>query len=390
MWSGTYVSRGWRRQSLLPHARRLAAVSSPTARPRSAWHAGAGRACSPGSIPSASGSWRKRSPTSRNMLKPRTRWSIWTVGGEIWYSRSEMTGPGSTRMPWWARTAIGVCSGCASVPTESARRSFSAAGPGRERCSRLSCPTDAGYGFAYSERLAERRIAPCRRSGTPFAMATTGRVADLDRGAVPPIRVLAVDDHPMYRAGLTAVLSLHADLDLVAEAGDGARAVELFRTHRPDVTLMDLRMPVMGGAEAIEAITAAFPDAKIIALTTYQGDTDIHRALEAGARGYLLKDVLRNEVADAIRTVYRDGWVLPSAVAQRLARFTPRIELTDRELEVLRLMAKGLRNKNIADAIGRTEGTVKVHVGHVLQKLDVDDRTEAVIVALQRGIIHLD
>ncbi len=221
-------------------------------------------------------------------------------------------------------------------------------------------------------------------------MAATGRVADLDRGAVRPIRVLAVDDHPMYRAGLTAVLSLHADLELVAEAGDGARAVELFRTHRPDVTLMDLRMPVMGGAEAIETITAEFLDAKIIALTTYQGDTDIHRALEAGARGYLLKDVLRNEVADAIRTVYRDGWVLPGVVAQRLAKFTPRIELTDRELEVLRLMAKGLRNKNIADAIGRTEGTVKIHVGHVLQKLDVNDRTEAVVVALQRGIIHLD
>jgi DNA-binding NarL/FixJ family response regulator len=221
-------------------------------------------------------------------------------------------------------------------------------------------------------------------------MAAIGRVADLDRGAVPQIRVLAVDDHPMYRAGLTAVLSLHADLEVVAEAGDGARAVELFRTHRPDVTLMDLRMPVMGGADAIETITVEFPDAKIIALTTYQGDTDIHRALEAGARGYLLKDVLRNEVADAIRTVYRDGWVLPSAVAQRLAKFTPRIELTDRELEVLRLVAKGLRNKNIADAIGRTEGTVKVHVQHVLQKLDVNDRTEAVVVALQRGIIHLD
>jgi two-component system, NarL family, response regulator len=221
-------------------------------------------------------------------------------------------------------------------------------------------------------------------------MAAIGRVVDVDRGAVPRIRVLAVDDHPMYRAGLTAVLSLHADLELVAEAADGARAVELFRTHRPDVTLMDLRMPVMGGAEAIETITAAFPDAKVIALTTYQGDTDIHRALEAGARGYLLKDVLRNEVADAIRTVYRDGWVLPSAVAQRLAKFTPRIELTDRELEVLGLLAKGLRNKNIADAIGRTEGTVKVHVQHVLEKLDVNDRTEAVVVALQRGIIHLD
>src|SRR6266853_1879890 len=358
MWSGTYASRGRRRQSLLRHARRLAAASSPTALPHYAWHSGAGRACARGSIPSASGSWRRLSPTSGNMLKQRTRWSIWTTAGESWSSPSGMTGPGSTRMPWWGRTAIGVCSGCASVPTESARRSFSAASPGRERCSRLLCPTDAGYGLVCSERLAERRIASGQRSGTPFAMAATGGVADLDRGAVRPIRVLAVDDHPMYRAGLTAVLSLHADLELVAEA--------------------------------VETITAEFPDAKIIALTTYQGDTDIHRALEAGARGYLLKDVLRNEVADAIRTVCRDGWVLPGAIAQRLAKFTPRIELTDRELEVLRLMAKGLRNKNIANAIGRTEGTVKVHVGHVLQKLDVNDRTEAVVVALQRGIIHLD
>src|SRR5260370_7388268 len=140
--------------------------------------------------------------------------------------------------------------------------------------------------------------------------------------------------------------------------------------HRADVTLMDLRMPVLGGAEAIEAITAEFPDAKIIALTGYQGDTDIHRALEAGARGYLLKDVLRNEVADAIRTVYRDGRVLPSAVAQRLAKFTPRIELTDRELEVLRLVAKGLRNKNLADPIAITDGPLTLHLKPSPHKLD--------------------
>jgi len=204
------------------------------------------------------------------------------------------------------------------------------------------------------------------------------------------IRVLAVDDHPIYRDGLAAVLALHPDLALVAEAGDGASALEAYRAHRPDVTLMDLSMPVMGGAEAIARIVAEFPAARIIALTTFQGDTDIHRALEAGARGYLLKDVLRNEVADAIRTVWRQGWILPDAVARRLAEYVPRVELTNRELDILRLMATGLRNKEIAAKIHRTEATVKVHVLHVLSKLRAQDRTEAVVTALKRGIIRLD
>jgi len=200
---------------------------------------------------------------------------------------------------------------------------------------------------------------------------------------------MIVDDHPIYRDGLAALLSVHPDLSLVAEAGNGALAIELFQMHRPDVTLMDLSMPVLTGSDAIAAITAEFPKARIIALTTYQGDADIHRALEAGARGYLLKDALRHEVADAIRTVFKDGWVLPNTVAQRLAQFTPRVDLTEREVEVLRLVAQGMRNKEIADSIGRTEATVKVHVLHILQKLGVNDRTEAVTVALTRGIIHL-
>lgn len=209
-------------------------------------------------------------------------------------------------------------------------------------------------------------------------------------GKTQRIRVLAVDDHPIYRDGLAAVLALHSDLELVAEAGDGASALEAYRTHQPDVTLMDLSMPVMGGVEAITKIVEEFPTARIIALTTFQGDTDIHRALEAGARGYLLKDVLRNEVADAIRAVWRQGWILPDAVARRLAQYVPRVELTDRELEVLQLMATGLRNKEIAARIHRTEATVKVHVLHVLSKLQAQDRTEAVVTALKRGIIHLD
>ncbi|MEW5916929.1 MAG: response regulator transcription factor [Gemmatimonadota bacterium] len=204
------------------------------------------------------------------------------------------------------------------------------------------------------------------------------------------IRVMTVDDHPIFRDGLAALLNYYSDFKLVAEAADGAQAVEFFRAHRPDVTLMDLSLPIMGGAKATEIITAEFPDARIIALTTYEGDVDIHRALQAGARGYLIKDALRNQIADAIRSVHRGGRVVPPDVAQKLAEFTPRIELTDRELEVLELMAKGLSNRAIADAIGRTEATVKVHVMHILSKLSVDDRTSAVTVALKRGIIHMD
>ena len=204
-----------------------------------------------------------------------------------------------------------------------------------------------------------------------------------------PIRVMTVDDHPLFRGGLAALLAAYPDLKLVAEAGNGRQAIELFRVHRPDVTLMDLGMPVMGGAEAIGHIIAEFPDARIIALTSWDGDRDIHRALDAGARGYLLKDMVSDQVTDAIRSVHRGGRVLPPAVAQRLAEFTPRIDLTDRELEVLTHMAQGKSNKEIAVALGRTEATVKVHVLHILQKLDAGDRTEAVTIGLKRGLIHL-
>src|SRR5258708_4381642 len=222
-------------------------------------------------------------------------------------------------------------------------------------------------------------------------MASSGRGTNLVRGhkTGASITVMTVDDHPLYRDGLAALLAVHPDLELVAEAGDGAQAVELFRVHRPDITLMDLSMPTMSGVVAIERITAEFPNARIIALTTYEGDADIHRALKAGARGYLLKDVVRHEVAHAIRSVHNGERVLPAAVAQRLAEFTPRVELTEREHEVLTLMAKGMSNRAIAEAIGRTEATVKVHVLHILEKLDVEDRTKAVTVALKRGMIHL-
>lgn len=204
-----------------------------------------------------------------------------------------------------------------------------------------------------------------------------------------PIRVMTVDDHPLFRDGLAALLATQPDMELVGEAEDGSQAIVKFADVRPDVTLMDLSMPIMGGAEATRRIVGAHPHARVIVLTTYEGDADIHRALEAGARGYLLKDAVRRDVADAIRAVHRGGRMLPLPVAQRLAEFTPRTELTRRELEVLELMARGMTNRDIAEALFRTEATIKVHVHHILAKLGVDDRTEAVVVALQRGIIHL-
>ena len=204
------------------------------------------------------------------------------------------------------------------------------------------------------------------------------------------IRVLVADDHPVVRTGLSAVIIEQGDLELVAEAENGERAVALFREHRPDVVLMDLRMPVMDGVEAIRTITAEFPAARILALTTYEGDADIRRALEAGARGYLLKDMLLTEVISAVRAVRRGERVIPAAVATRLAEFPERSELSERELEVLQLVARGLSNKEVARAIGRTDETVKIHLKNIFVKLDVADRTEAVTVALTRGLIHLD
>ncbi len=204
------------------------------------------------------------------------------------------------------------------------------------------------------------------------------------------IRVIAADDHPLIRAGIEAVVCAEPGMRFIAEASSGEEVVELFRRHRPDVVLMDLRMPGMGGVEATRAIVAEFPDARVVALTTYDGDEDIFRALEAGARGYVLKDMLRSEVPNAIRSVCAGRRAIPPEVAERLAEYTPRVALTDRELEVLRLMARGMSNPQIGRALVRTEGTIKVHVKHILEKLDTDDRTAAVMIALERGILHLD
>jgi two-component system, NarL family, response regulator len=205
-----------------------------------------------------------------------------------------------------------------------------------------------------------------------------------------PIRVLTADDHPVVRTGIAALIGNEPDMTVVAEAADGADAIEMYEAHRPDVVLMDLRMPHVDGVSAIRAIVAANPEARVVALTSYEGDADIYRALDAGACAYLIKDMLGEEMIGAIRQAADGKRVIPAAVASKLAEFTPRIDLTQREVEVLRLAARGLRNRDIARVIGRTEETVKVHLKHVMAKLDVSDRTEAVTVALQRGIIHLD
>jgi two-component system, NarL family, response regulator len=204
------------------------------------------------------------------------------------------------------------------------------------------------------------------------------------------IRILIADDHAVMRAGIAAMLAFEDDITIAGEASDGAEAIAQYETLRPDVVLMDLRMPKLDGISAIREIMLAHPDAHILALTTFDGDTDIFRALSAGARGYLVKDILGDALIGAIRDAAAGRKVIPPSVAKTLAEFTPRVDLTAREVEILRLVSKGLRNKEIARVIGRADGTVKVHLKNILEKLGVEDRTEAVTLALQRGIIHLD
>jgi two-component system NarL family response regulator len=204
------------------------------------------------------------------------------------------------------------------------------------------------------------------------------------------IRILVVDDHFVVRMGVTTLVNAQDDMTVVGEAANGKQGVELFRSCRPDVTLMDLRMPEMNGVAAITAIRAEFPDARIIVLSTYDGDEDIYRAFQAGARAYLLKDMHHDELVNAIRAVHQGQRFIPPAIANRLAERMPRSELTARELDVLRLIVKGMSNKEIASALRITEGTVKIHVNNLLAKLGVSDRTKAATTALQRGIVYLE
>ncbi|MET0555371.1 MAG: response regulator transcription factor [Vicinamibacteria bacterium] len=203
------------------------------------------------------------------------------------------------------------------------------------------------------------------------------------------IRLLTVDDHPLMREGIAAVVASQADLQLVAAAGSGREALLSFREHRPDVTLMDLRLPDMSGIDALSAIRAEFPDARVVILTTFEGDVEIQRALSAGARGYLLKSMPPREMVEAIRQVHAGRKRIPPQVAAHIAEHLGEERLTAREIEVLQRLAGGNRNKDIAEQLFISEETVKVHVKHLMDKLGASDRTQAVAIALRRGIIQL-
>lgn len=203
------------------------------------------------------------------------------------------------------------------------------------------------------------------------------------------IRVLTVDDHPLIREGIAALISAQKDMQLAGEASTASEAIQKVRRIVPDVILMDLRLPDMSGIDALIAIRSEFPDARVIMLTTFDGDVDIQRALQAGARGYLLKGMPPAELIEGIREVHAGRKRIPPAVAARLAEHVHEEPLTARELEVLQRLAAGGRNRDIADQLSVAEETVKVHVKHVMEKLGAKDRTEAVAIALRRGIIHL-
>jgi DNA-binding NarL/FixJ family response regulator len=208
-------------------------------------------------------------------------------------------------------------------------------------------------------------------------------------GNLTPIRVLCVDDHPLLREGITALLASQPDMTLVGEASNGREAIELFRLHRPDITLMDLQMPEMNGVDAMIAICQEFPGARIIVLTTYTGDVQVLRALKAGARAYLLKGLLRKELLETIRLVHAGQKRMPLEVATELAEHATDDALSLREIEVLRLVSGGNANKEIAAQLSITEETVKGHIKNILAKLGANDRTHAVTIGLKRGIIDL-
>jgi DNA-binding NarL/FixJ family response regulator len=222
--------------------------------------------------------------------------------------------------------------------------------------------------------------------GLRFSASDVSKIMDM---APRQIRILAVDDHPIFRGGITSLLADYSDMQLVAEASSGLEAVRKFRTHKPDITLMDLQMPEMNGLDAIISIRGEFPDAKIIVLTTYSGDVQVLRALRAGAHAYLLKNTLHKELVDTIRAVYAGKKTLSPEATFELAEHATDDALTQGEVEVLRLIAAGNANKQIADLLSVTEDTVKGRVKNILSKLNANDRTHAATIGLKRGIIEL-
>jgi len=204
-----------------------------------------------------------------------------------------------------------------------------------------------------------------------------------------PIRILSVEDHPVFREGLSTIVGSQPDMLLVAQASNGVEALEEFRRHRPDITLMDLRLPGTNGIDTLIAIRGEFPRARVIILTTSDGDGDIQRALRAGASGYILKSMPKNEMLSVIRSVHAGNRHVPPAVAARLAEHLGEEDLTDRELEVLRLIRDGYRNKQIADQLSIAETTVNFHIKNLVDKLGANDRTHAVTIALRRGLLQV-
>jgi DNA-binding NarL/FixJ family response regulator len=204
-----------------------------------------------------------------------------------------------------------------------------------------------------------------------------------------PIRVFSVDDHPLLREGIAALVNSQTDMTLVAEASSGAEAIQIFKQQQPDVTLLDLRLPDMSGIDVLIAIRSEFPEARIIMLTTFEGDVEIQRALKAGARGYLLKNMPPSELLDVIRQVHAGKKRIPPEIASQLLEHMSDQVLTEREIEVLREVANGNRNREIAGRLSISEETVKVHIKHIMEKLGASDRTQAVAIGLRRGIIKL-
>jgi len=203
------------------------------------------------------------------------------------------------------------------------------------------------------------------------------------------IRVLVVEDHPITRIGIAAIIEATPDMTVVAQAGSGEEAVELYEKHLPDITLMDLRLPGMSGVEAIRSVVSRHKSARFVVLTTYEGDEDIHQALQAGARSYIVKGMPHEALVDALRRVYEGGQFLPPPVSHALFSRIPNSDLRPREREVLSLIVRGRSNKEIATELGITESTVKCHVSVILMRLNVTDRTQAVVTALRRGLAHL-